>query len=102
MPWIAVAIGVLALLLGAAAIYVRRTRQGARPTEESRFAQGLAIGMGTAVAIGILLSFLGGYREAMSYAVVAGMAGGSIIGFLLEWRPRRHRRRDACLDRSKL
>jgi membrane associated rhomboid family serine protease len=102
MPWITVAIGVLALLVGAAAIYVRRTRQGLRPREESRFAQGLAIGMGTAVAIGILLSELGGYQGAMSYAVVAGMAGGSILGFLLDRRHRRQRRRDAYLDRGKL
>ena len=91
MPWIIVAIGVLALLLGAAAIYVRRTRQGARPTE-SRFAYGLVIGMVVALAIAIPLSEVGGYHEAMSYAVWAGMAGGSIIGFLLD---RRHRRRDA-------
>lgn len=102
MPWISVAIGVLALLLGAAAVHVRRTRQGARPTEESRFAQGLAIGMGVAVAIGILLSELGGYHGAMSYAVVAGAAGGSILGFLLDRRQRQQRRRDAYLDRGKL
>ena len=89
MPWIIVAIGVFALLLGAAAIYVRRTRQGARPTEKSRFAQGLAIGMGTAVAIAILLSELGGYHEAMSYAVVAGTALGSVLGLLLYLRQRR-------------
>ena len=90
MPWIIVAIGVLALLLGVAAIYVRRTRQGLTRTR-SPFMTGLAIGMVVAVAIAIPLSELGGYHGAMSYAVPAGMAGGSIIGFLLD---RQHRRRD--------
>ena len=83
------AISVLALLLASVAIYVERTRQGAKPTEDTRSAQGLAIRLGTVVAIGMLVSELGGNHEAIYYFIVVGAAGGSILGFILDRPPRR-------------
>ena len=87
MVWLIVAIGVLLLLLAGAAIYVRATKQGTRPTAY-RVSSGLAIGLAVAAAIAIPLSELGGYHSAMSYALPAGAALGGVLGLLLHWRHR--------------
>lgn len=82
-----VAIGGLVVLLAGAAIYVRAARRGATPID-ARLSAGLAIGLLVAAAIAIPLSELGGYHEAMSFAIPAGLVLGSIFGLLLQWRHR--------------
>jgi len=56
-------------------------------TNDAGIGEGFAIGMTICVVIGIVLSELGGYYNAIFYLLPCGLAVGSIIGFVLK-RPK--------------
>ena len=48
--------------------------------------KGLAIGMGSCIAIGIALSEIWGYHDIIPYSIVFGSTVGMVIGFAFEKR----------------
>ena len=55
----------------------------------SGMGKGCGIGMSVCVAIGIALSELGGYHDAMAHSIIFGSAVGLILGSILERQERK-------------
>lgn len=76
----------LIILFAGVGYYIRMIRKGVVKPRSTHYSKGVVVGMVICVAIGIVLSELGGYHGAIPSSIIYGAALGSWIGIALERR----------------